>query len=158
MVENKWVSLVSFPCYYSHTMPPIYLLRNSMFETLPCFRGSHGPWWSLEKSPMNITRPRRPKHRFPRCLPRSPRNRPGRHPDTWRNRCRWCRDHHLDRHRRDKVRLSRRFLDAQVILWGEREKWVFVLGGNWKWWYMDVSKNRGTPKWMIYNGKPYSNG
>ena len=21
--------------------------------------------------------------------------------------------------------------------------------------YMDVSKNRGTPKWMIYNGKPY---
>ena len=23
------------------------------------------------------------------------------------------------------------------------------------WTYMDVSKNRGTPKWMIYNGKPY---
>ena len=21
--------------------------------------------------------------------------------------------------------------------------------------YMDVSKNRGTPKWMVYNGKPY---
>ena len=21
---------------------------------------------------------------------------------------------------------------------------------------MDVSKNRGTPKWMVYNGKPYS--
>ena len=20
---------------------------------------------------------------------------------------------------------------------------------------MDVSKNRGTPKWMVYNGKPY---
>ena len=23
---------------------------------------------------------------------------------------------------------------------------------------MDVSKNRGTSKWMVYNGKPYSNG
>ena len=21
--------------------------------------------------------------------------------------------------------------------------------------YMDVSKNRGTPEWMVYNGKPY---
>ena len=21
--------------------------------------------------------------------------------------------------------------------------------------YMDISKNRGTPKWMFYNGKPY---
>ena len=21
--------------------------------------------------------------------------------------------------------------------------------------YMDVSKNRGTPKWMVYNGNPY---
>ena len=24
--------------------------------------------------------------------------------------------------------------------------------------YMGVSKNRGTPKWMVYNGKPYKNG
>ncbi len=24
--------------------------------------------------------------------------------------------------------------------------------------YMDVSKNRGTPKWMVYNGKPKKNG
>ena len=24
--------------------------------------------------------------------------------------------------------------------------------------YMDVSKNRDTPKWMVYNGKPYENG
>ena len=24
--------------------------------------------------------------------------------------------------------------------------------------YMDVSKNRGIPKWMVYNGKPYLNG
>ena len=23
---------------------------------------------------------------------------------------------------------------------------------------MDVSKNKGTPKWMVYNGKPYENG
>ena len=23
---------------------------------------------------------------------------------------------------------------------------------------MDVSKNSGTPKWMVYNGKPYQNG
>ncbi len=22
-------------------------------------------------------------------------------------------------------------------------------------WDMDVSKNRGTQKWMVYNGKPY---
>jgi len=21
--------------------------------------------------------------------------------------------------------------------------------------HMDVSENRGTPKWMVYNGKPY---
>ena len=27
-----------------------------------------------------------------------------------------------------------------------------VMGGRE---YMDVSKNRGTPKWMVYNGKPY---
>ena len=24
-----------------------------------------------------------------------------------------------------------------------------------KYLYMGVSKNRGTPKWMVYNGKPY---
>ena len=24
--------------------------------------------------------------------------------------------------------------------------------------HMGVSKNRGTPKWMVYNGKPYKNG
>ena len=24
--------------------------------------------------------------------------------------------------------------------------------------YMGVSKNRGTPKWMVYNGKPYQDG
>ena len=29
---------------------------------------------------------------------------------------------------------------AQVKIWG---------------WNVGVSKNRGTPKWMVYNGKPY---
>ena len=24
--------------------------------------------------------------------------------------------------------------------------------------YVGVSQNRGTPKWMVYNGKPYENG
>ena len=24
--------------------------------------------------------------------------------------------------------------------------------------YMGVSKSRGTPKWMVYDGKPYENG
>ena len=27
-----------------------------------------------------------------------------------------------------------------------------------KWQNMGVSKNNGTPKWMIYNGKPYEDG
>ena len=29
-----------------------------------------------------------------------------------------------------------------------------VLGGGFN-PYLGVSKNRGTPKWMVYNGKPY---
>ena len=29
---------------------------------------------------------------------------------------------------------------------------------QWWGWYMGVSKNMGTPKWMVYNGKPYQNG
>ena len=28
----------------------------------------------------------------------------------------------------------------------------------WRGWNMGVSKNKGTPKWMVYNGKPYQNG
>ena len=32
---------------------------------------------------------------------------------------------------------------------------VFVLKQHL---HVGVSKNRGTPKWMVYNGKPYSNG
>ena len=32
------------------------------------------------------------------------------------------------------------------------EKVVFFIG------HMGVSKNRGAPKWMVYNGKPYQNG
>ena len=32
--------------------------------------------------------------------------------------------------------------------------------GRWhpEYTQMGVSKNRGTPKWMVYNGKPYENG
>ena len=29
---------------------------------------------------------------------------------------------------------------------------------DWIYIYIWVSKNRGTPKWMVYNGKPYQNG
>ena len=28
---------------------------------------------------------------------------------------------------------------------------------GWKKKHMGVSKNRGTPKWMVYDGKPYQN-
>ena len=31
-------------------------------------------------------------------------------------------------------------------------------GGRSEKMYMGVSKNSGTPKWMVYNGKPYQNG
>ena len=38
----------------------------------------------------------------------------------------------------------------------KNEKDMFP-GGYWYLFivYMGVSKNRGTPKWMVYNGKPY---
>ncbi len=36
-----------------------------------------------------------------------------------------------------------------------KKKHIFSRGFNPK---LDVSKNNGTPKWMVYNGKPYSNG
>ena len=26
---------------------------------------------------------------------------------------------------------------------------------HFTWYDLDVSENRGTPKWMVYNGKPY---
>ena len=32
-------------------------------------------------------------------------------------------------------------------------KWVKI--PDFEFEDMDVSKNRGTPKWMVYNGKPY---
>ena len=31
-------------------------------------------------------------------------------------------------------------------------------GRNGSIWYMDVSKNNGTSKWMVYNGNPYKHG
>ena len=33
-----------------------------------------------------------------------------------------------------------------------------VLGMKKQSSYMGVSENRGSPKWMVYNGKPYKNG
>ena len=36
---------------------------------------------------------------------------------------------------------------------GDQNAWE--VGGSY---YMGVSKNRGTPKWWVYNGKPYWNG
>ena len=32
---------------------------------------------------------------------------------------------------------------------------VFLVGWETNWQNMGVSKNGGTPKWMVYNGKPY---
>ena len=34
-------------------------------------------------------------------------------------------------------------------------RWWWLVGGMIAADHMDVSKNRGTPKWMVYNGKPY---
>ncbi len=37
--------------------------------------------------------------------------------------------------------------------------WILARNGlHFVTWYMGVSKNRGTPKWMVYNGNPYWNG
>ena len=39
--------------------------------------------------------------------------------------------------------------------------WIHVIKIQWISWFkmmtyhMGVSKNKGTPKWMVYNGKPY---
>ena len=35
--------------------------------------------------------------------------------------------------------------------------YTWVISPQKKWSYMGVSKNRGTSKWMIYDGKPYEN-
>ena len=32
---------------------------------------------------------------------------------------------------------------------------LIIAAGQSSLWDMGVSKNRGTPKWMVYNGKPY---
>ena len=39
------------------------------------------------------------------------------------------------------------------ILWS----WLDHLNWVLEYVHMGVSKNRGTPKWMVYNGKPYQN-
>ena len=41
--------------------------------------------------------------------------------------------------------------------WGNPLKVVVDEGMNER-RYMGVSKNQGTPKWMVYNGKPSNNG
>jgi len=38
------------------------------------------------------------------------------------------------------------------------ENWYIYPELNMYTVYMGASKNRGTPKWMVYNGKPYQNG
>ena len=38
-------------------------------------------------------------------------------------------------------------------IWWSQIHWLRF--GTYIYIYMDVSKNRGTPKWMVYNGKPY---
>ena len=38
------------------------------------------------------------------------------------------------------------------VRWGGESRYGTVV------LYMGVSKNRGTPKWMVYSGKPYQNG
>ena len=47
------------------------------------------------------------------------------------------------------------FTPQNVFFFSQKTKWLLgkptILGNP----YMDVSKNIGTPKWMIYNGKPY---
>ena len=46
-------------------------------------------------------------------------------------------------------------LNSSTTSWGRRVK--IIITPSWctcKCHYMGVSKNRGTPKWMVYNGKP----
>ena len=40
----------------------------------------------------------------------------------------------------------------------EKEYDVLATSESTSKFYMGVSKNRGTPKWMVYDGKPYLNG
>ena len=37
----------------------------------------------------------------------------------------------------------------------EGRKWIPINGDRINFTYLGVSKNRGTPKWMVYNGTPY---
>ena len=49
-----------------------------------------------------------------------------------------------------------RGFDMEQLLWREFF-WTKVMNGGMC-FYMGVSKNKGTQKWMVYNGKPYWNG
>ena len=39
--------------------------------------------------------------------------------------------------------------------WTLEARWRKLIDIIYNYIYMGVSKNRGTPKWMVYNGKPY---
>ena len=49
------------------------------------------------------------------------------------------------------IYMKSQYVCEASLFWGEKVGWLkFDTIG-----YMGVSKNRGTPKWMVYNGKPY---
>ena len=51
------------------------------------------------------------------------------------------------------------FFGTPNIIHDPHPNWkIQVLIYIFKHWHMDVSENNGTPKWMVYNGKPYWNG
>ena len=56
----------------------------------------------------------------------------------------------LDLDSTDQVALYFFFLVRVVVLWAQIQHFKEMAINQ-----MDVSKNRGTPKWMVYNGKPY---
>ena len=52
--------------------------------------------------------------------------------------------------------LQTRHSFARAIAKRTVETWLgLIVGDKILEWEMGVSKNRDTPKWMIYNGKPY---
>lgn len=55
-----------------------------------------------------------------------------------------------------------RFIDHQVssnMIIHLHNSWKIIAKGAWTSFnHLDISQNRGTSKWMVYNGKPYWNG
>ena len=50
----------------------------------------------------------------------------------------------------DKPALQERDEDGGQVLYFTTHLYIIYI-----YIYMDVSKNRGIPRWMVYNGKPY---